>query len=67
MTDQRDPRTDPRPGDVLRDVFSDETKVVHVWDDAIVTRLKDGVRTNVNLAYWRQWYHDATIIKRATQ
>lgn len=63
---ERDPRVDPRPGDVLRDTFRADSTVVHV-SGSIITRVKDGARTNVGLQYWRAWYRDATIIRRAEE
>lgn len=57
----RDPRVDPKKGDRLRDKFRAESTVEHV-SGSVITRTKDGRRTNVNLNFWRAWYRDATIL-----
>lgn len=61
---ERDPRVTPMAGDVLRDCFGAIATVDHVHSD-VVTRTRDDVQTNVDIRYWRGWYVDATIVKKA--
>ena len=65
MPSERDPRKDPKPGDVLRNGF----KTLHVlFSDSRMVRYKLGALKPVLHADsegWREWAKDAEVIHRA--
>lgn len=64
---ERDPRFDPEPGDVLRDVFGVVCSVKGIKANIVTREKENGERSNVGLAYWRQWYRNATVLKRGDE
>ena len=58
----RDPRIDPRVGDIVQ-VRHDRRKVIAVLDDGIKWRSPWDART-CSLKTWRKWARDAVEVER---
>lgn len=65
---QRDPRVDPRPGDVLRSRNGIVREItVVLWGPSVVRCIEFGREKNPNIKQWRKWAKEATVIKRGPE
>lgn len=68
MVKTRDPRLDPRAGDIL-DLYGSKTSVIFVGTDGILIQPypRHGARYEVDRETWIELMADATIFKRGPE
>lgn len=63
-TQKRDPRLDPKPGDVLRHALCKRVTVVELCDQRMAYEVWENA-FDTTLGQWRQWAKDAEVIHAA--
>jgi hypothetical protein len=72
MPSDRDPRTDPRPGDVLRTRHDGSDLVVtaaaNYWpENAFVTYERGNDKGSCTLIQWQAWSRTAAVLRRGDE